>query len=304
MNKVEEKHLREFIRKTFVNTLLEQRKQEQLVERKARLFVRSLIKEVKEKQDWTLINESRDAANPHPNTGINKLRDAIRKAKPSIKTKFQQLTSSPEQRESFSNHLLAAFVRLFDQLDALSASNEVTADAEQTAQELGSSEQPAGDLAPPPDDAQLEKELEDEIGIDLQLESILKELNLNEIDEVEDEEAEANDVVSDELNNEKETEKNKNLSQVEKDVAKKKDIEAKRQEFGKGLDGDATGRNQAFDTFNLVQTYFSDNYLDLDSQDDKAMYKKWALYNLKLLLDSYEEELSPQLEQPNIPNPT
>lgn len=304
MNKVEEKQLREFIRKTFVNTLLEQRKQEQLAERKARIYIRSLIKEEKEKKEWTLINESRDAANPHPNTGINKLRDAIRKAKPSIKTKFQQLTSAPEQRESFSNHLLAAFVRLFDQLDALSASNEVSADAEQTAQVLGSSEQPAGDLSAPPDDAKLEKELEDEIGIDLQLESILKELNLNEIDEVEDEEAEANDVVSDELNNEKETQKNKNLSQVEKDVAKKKDIEAKRQEFGKGLDGDATGRNQAFDTFNLVQTYFSDNYLDLDSQDDKDMYKKWALYNLKLLLDSYEEELAPQLEQPNIPNPT
>jgi hypothetical protein len=304
MNKAEEKQLREFVRKTFVNTLLEQKRQEQLVERKVRLYVRSLIKEIKEKQDWTIINEARDATNPHPNTGINKLRDAIRKAKPSIKTKFQQLTSAPEQRESFSNHLLAAFVRLFDQLDALSASNEVTSNAEQTAQELGSSEQPTGDLAAPPDDAQLEKELEDEIGIDLQLESILKELNLNEIDEVEDDEADANDIVSDELNDEKETEKNKNLSQVEKDVAKKKDIEAKRQEFGKGLDGDATGRNQAFDTFNLVQTYFSDNYLDLDSQDDKEMYKKWALYNLKLLLDSYEEELAPQLQQPNIPNPT
>ena len=304
MNKAEEKQLREFIRNTFVSILLEQRKQEQLVERKARLFVRSLMKEVKEKQDWTLINEARDAANPHPNTGINKLRDAIRKAKPSIKTKFQQLTSAPEQRESFSNHLLAAFVRLFDQLDALSASNEVTADAERTAQDLGSSQQPTGELAPPPEDAQLEKELEDEIGIDLQLEAILRELNLNEIDEVEEEEAAANDVVSDELNNEKETQKNKNLSQVEKDVAKKKDLETKRQEFGKGLDGDATGRNQAFDTFNLVQTYFSDNYLDLDSQDDKDMYKKWALYNLKLLLDSYEEELAPQLQQPNIPNPT
>lgn len=304
MNKAEEKQLREFVRNTFVSILLEQRKQQQLVENKARLYVRSLMKEVKEKQDWTLINEARDAANPHPNTGINKLRDAIRKAKPSIKTKFQQLTSAPEQRESFSNHLLAAFVRLFDQLDALSASNEVTADAEQTAQQLGSSEQPTGELAPPPEDAQLEKELEDEIGIDLQLEAILRELNLNEIDEVEDEEAAANDVVSDELNNEKETQKNKNLSQVEKDVAKKKDLETKRQEFGKGLDGDATGRNQAFDTFNLVQTYFSDNYLDLDSQDDKDMYKKWALYNLKLLLDSYEEELAPQLQQPNIPNPT
>ena len=42
----------------------------------------------------TVINEAKDMANPHPNTGINKLRDAIRKAKPSIKSKFQQLTTS------------------------------------------------------------------------------------------------------------------------------------------------------------------------------------------------------------------
>jgi hypothetical protein len=34
------------------------------------------------------------------------------------------------------------------------------------------------------------------------------------------------------------------------------------------------------------------------------MFKKWGLYNLKLLIDSYEEELNPSLEAPNIENPT
>ena len=73
---------------------------------------------------------------------------------------------------------------------------------------------------------------------------------------------------------------------------------------GAGLEGDSTGRNQAFDAFNLVQSYFSDNYLDLDSPDDREMFKKWGLYNLKLLLDSYEEELIPQLDTPQIENPS
>ena len=44
--------------------------------------------------------------------------------------------------------------------------------------------------------------------------------------------------------------------------------------------------------------------IDLDSSEDKEMFKKWGLYNLKLLLDSYEEELNPGLETPNIQDPT
>ena len=110
-----------------------------------------------------------------------------------------------------------------------------------------------------------------------------------------------NDVVSDELESEKEA--SKNLSQVEKDVEKKKALERDREAFGDGLEGDSTGRNQAYDCFNLVQSYFSDAYLDLNNDEDTTMFKKWCLYNLKLLLDSYEEELSPAGAEPEIENP-
>lgn len=286
MNSNEEKILREFVRKTFVAKMFQEERQNFLQEQKVRSWVRSLISEVKEENRNTVISEAKDMANPHPNTGINKLRDAIRKAKPSIKSKFQQLTSSVEQRESFSNHLLAAFVRLFDQLDALSASQEAESGLETAADELG-------DLAAPPEGSDVETELEDEL--DVQLENFLREIDIDVQD------ADENDVVSDEIKAEKE--QGKNLSQVEKDVEKKKAQDAEREEFGSGIEGDATGRNQAFDAFNLVQTYFSDNYLDLDSPDDREMFKKWGLYNLKLLLDSYEEELAPQLDTPDIPNP-
>jgi len=287
MNSNEEKILREFVRKTFVAKMFQEERQNFLQEQKVRSWVRSLISEVKEENRNTVISEAKDMANPHPNTGINKLRDAIRKAKPSIKSKFQQLTSSVEQRESFSNHLLAAFVRLFDQLDALSASQEAEGGLETAADELG-------DLAAPPEGSDVETELEDEL--DVQLENFLREIDIDVQD------ADENDVVSDEIAAEKE--QKKNLSQVEKDVEKKKAQDAEREEFGSGIEGDATGRNQAFDAFNLVQSYFSDNYLDLDSRDDRDMFRKWGLYNLKLLLDSYEEELNPGIETPNIENPT
>ena len=289
MNSNDEKLVREFVRKTFIAKMLQEEKQNYLYEQKVRTWVKSLINEVVEEEVNTVITEAKDQSNPHPNTGINKLRDSIRKAKPNIKTKFQQLTSSAEQRESFNNHFLAAFVRLFDQLDAITASQEAESGLEDTSAELGGLTEPSSDdLQAPP------KDLESEL--DLQLENILKEIDIDV------ENADDNDVVTGDLEAEKE--QSKELSQVEKDVEKKKAKDREREEFGAGIEGDSTGRNQAFDAFNLVQSYFSDNYLDLDSKEDREMFKKWGLYNLKLLIDSYEEELNPGLAAPNIENPT
>jgi hypothetical protein len=289
MNHKDEKLLREFVRRTIVQPAVQALEEEKRKEDSVRLWVRSHIREFIEKDYNTVINEAKDMANPHPSTGINKLRDAIRKAKPSIKTKFQQLTTSADQRESFSNHLLAAFVRLFDQLDALSAEGNV----EDVAAEDSLAAEPAGtDALQAPDEGDIDD-------IEKELDALMESLTLTE--EEEEELGDDNDVVSDELTAEKEAAKN--LTQVEKDVEKKKSQDREREEFGSGLEGDSTGRNQAYDTFNLVQSYFSDAYLDLNNADDKEMYKKWGLYNLKLLLDSYEEELSPNLETPDIQNP-
>ena len=53
-----------------------------------------------------------------------------------------------------------------------------------------------------------------------------------------------------------------------------------------------------------MQTYFSDAYLDLNNPEDIEMFKKWCLYNIKLLLDKYETELASSPEEPNIEDPT
>ena len=249
-NQKTETLLREHIRSRIKHILLEERKKEQQL----RLVIRSLIKEAK------------DTANPHPSTGINKLRDAFRKAKPTLKSMFLQLTTSEEQRKSFTNHILSAFIRLFDELDAMNAEGSPEIDAPAV-------DAVTSDLQAPPDD----------------FDDMINEIEVKIKDDM--------DIVTAD-------EEPEPKSQVEKDVAKKKDQEAEREEFSSNLKGlDVTGRNQAFDTFRLVQSYFSDAYLDLANEGDKEMFKDWCLYNLDLLMKSFEQQLDPNLERPDIQAP-
>ena len=288
MQKQQEKFLREFIRKTFLSNLLKEQREEHAV----RLYVRSLISEVRDEQTLSTLFEAKDMANPHPNTGINKLRDAIRKAKPSIKSKYQQLTTDGAQRESFTNHFLTAMVRLFDELDALNAQGK---EAEDVAADFGG-EEVGLDLETPPDISS--DDMAADIEADGDLDSLLEAIDID-IDE-----EEANDIVSDEFDEKESAEKEKSKTQAEKDFDKKSETDSEREKFGAGVEGDSTGRNQAFDAFNLVQTYFSDAYLDLNNPEDQEMYKKWGLYNVKLLLDKYEQELNSNPSAPNIEDPT
>jgi len=306
MNKEQEQLLREFVRKNFVPQILKEKREEQVLrehmrkayvfpvlkkieeEKKVRVWARSLITEVMDNLTLETLFEAKDTTNPHPNTGINKLRDALRKAKPSIKTKYQQLTTNPEQRETFSNHFLSAMIRLFDELDALNAEGDI-------ADEIIDTPDENFELESPPDDFEnnIEKGLADLV------EGVLQELEIDIGNE-----EEPVDIISDEFEDAEKSASEKKPSQVEKDVEKKKSQDKEREEFSNGLEGDKTGRNQAFDAFNLVQSYFSDSYLDLDNDEDKEMYKKWCLYNVKLLLDKYEEELISNPEPPKIEDPT
>ena len=278
MNRKDEKLLREFLKKAINPLMFSKEREEYLQEQKVRQWVRTLITEVTSKKVLETLYEAKDMANPHPNTGINKLRDAIRKAKPSIKAKYQQLTTDAEQRDSFSNHFLGAMVRMFDELDALSAQGkQVEFDKSNFNDEPSQKE-----LAVPPSDLS-----SDDIADDIEdgefniVESILREIDVDIQDASEEEKIE-NDIVSDE--EAMDNENNKEKSQLQKDFEKKSEVENKRKEFGDGIEGDSTGRNQAFDAFNLVQSYFSDAYLDLNNPDDQEMFKKWGLYNTKLLL--------------------
>lgn len=271
--------MRLYIRNKIKKQLWEQKKEEEKQEHQLRLVIRTIIKEAKE------------IANPHPNTGINKLRDAFRKAKPTLKAKYQQLTTSEEQRQTFSAHMLRAFVRLFDELDALQAKGDVEGEVEDIETAVGKA--PDLGLEAPPEDEEAE-EVENEI------DELLQEM-INEVQvDIKDDDM---DIVSDDEKDAEEKEVEDNKSQAEKDFDKKKESDKEKEEFGAGLDGDATGRNQAFDAFRLVQTYFSDAYLDLSNEEDQKMYRDWCLYNMKLLFQNFEESLPTNPEEPEIENP-
>ena len=254
--------MREYIRNKIRSHLNESIRREEEQEYQLRLVIRDIIKEAKEN------------ANPHPNTGINKLRDSFRKAKATIKSKFQQLTTDPEQRKTFRAHMLNAFEKLFFELDALNAKGLPE-------------EEPEGDdmdLQAPPDET-----LGDDTGGDVEdeIDAILKEVKVELEPDVE---ADQEETGEDE--------------QTKKDFEKKTKENEEKESFNDNIEaGDTTGRNQAFDTFRLVQSYFSDAYLDLDNEDDKKMFKDWCLYNMKLLLDNYEDQLAAAPEEPNIQNP-
>jgi hypothetical protein len=268
--------MRKYIRGKIQKQLNEQEKKAEQQEHQLRLVIRSLIKEAKE------------MANPHPNTGINKLRDAFRKAKPTLKAKYQQLTSTREQRETFTAHMLRAFVRLFDELDALQAQGDIESSLEDIEAEAGPMSTETGLEAPP--EGQTADQIESELDALLQevyneVQSTLKEQEI--------------DIVSDEEKKEQEVTK----SQAQKDFEKKKEAEGAKVEFGGEMEGDTTGRNQAFDAFRLVQSYFSDAYLDLANADDQKMYRDWCLFNLKLLFQNFEESLPQAPDEPTIDNP-
>jgi hypothetical protein len=272
--------MRAYIRGKIKKQLNEQKRRDNEQERQLRLVIRGLIKEAKE------------MANPHPNTGINKLRDSFRKAKATLKTKYQQLTSTEEQRKTFTSHMLRAFVRLFDELDALQAQGDIESSLEDIESAAGSLGTDTGLQAPPED--QGAKEIEAEL--DGMLQEVLNEVQI-------DLEDEGIDVVTDEEAAAEEKERERNKSQAEKDYNKKREKDSEKAEFGGELDGDTTGRNQAFDAFRLVQSYFSDAYLDLANASDQEMYRDWCLFNLKLLFKNFEESLPQSPEEPIIADP-
>lgn len=256
-----EKLMRQYIRNKIRSQLQEQIKLEEQEEHKLRLVIRELIKEAKEN------------ANPHPNTGINKLRDSFRKAKATIKSKFQQLTTDPKQRETFRAHILNAFSNLFIELDGLNAKGLPEEKPEEDEMELQA----------PPDEGENQ---DSELDLGDEVDAILKEVKIDLPDDIEIEDMPTGD------------------EQTKKDFAKKEKENDEKANLNPEIEqGDTTGRNQAFDTFRLVQSYFSDAYLDLDNEDDKQMFKDWCLYNMKLLLDSYEKQLAAAPEEPNIENP-
>jgi len=302
MNRNEEKLLREFVRRTIVQPTLSKIKEEKRNQNRARLWIRSLIRESIQERDFNVIKEAKDSAKPHPKTSINFLRDSFRKLLPNLEKDYKMLTTSEEQRESFEKHYLAAVIRMFDQADGLSAAVDV-----EDYGDLG-----AEPVLKNPDEAPEESDTEtpetqdsgeaSEAG-DSEIDDLLGDVET--LQEGEDDLDKAlQEVDVDVVSDLKPEEKKTGLEgDIDKELTKKSEVEKDREKFGAGIEGDVTGRNKAYDSFKNTNNYILSNYRDLSDEADREEFKKWCIYNLKLSFDGFKQELKNTPDLPDIANP-
>ena len=85
------------------------------------------------------------------------------------------------------------------------------------------------------------------------------------------------------------------------------------EKFAKGLEHrklDKTGRNAAFTTFEKIHHQIENEYSKLDpdsivedrEETEREIFRDYLLLNLKLYFDKFEEDLSPNLEEPITPS--
>ncbi len=101
---VAEELIRSYVRKRISSQLNKQK----LAENKIRQAVRKLLIEV--------TADTKEA--PAKSTGINVLADLLEKIVPIIEGDYKMLTTSPEQRESFKNHIIQAVKGALKPIDA------------------------------------------------------------------------------------------------------------------------------------------------------------------------------------------
>ena len=90
---VEEIKLRKIIREGIKYKIKEREEKNLQEEKELRLVIKKLLQE-------------KDEEPPHPITGINVLRDLLKKIVPTIENSYKQLTTNDEQRKSFRAHLV------------------------------------------------------------------------------------------------------------------------------------------------------------------------------------------------------
>jgi len=158
---IEEQVLRDTIRKAIKLARAKRQNLGALEERALRRFVRNII------QEKTAVNDE----NPHEKTGINKLRQTLKKVIPQIRDDYLSLTTDVAQRKSYIAHLING-------IDNLLAPIQMNIDAPEGA--------PMGDLE---EDIEVDIGKEDDRFIDIGSDILPgMEAEEEEVPEVDDEE--------------------------------------------------------------------------------------------------------------------
>jgi hypothetical protein len=264
-----------------------------IVERKLRMYIRDKIKKIKYQQlkaqmlqemqlrqvIRTLLKEGDISdIHPHRSTGINILEDLLKKMIPTLRTDFKRLTTDESQRKSFRAHMVKAI------RDALLPSM-VNSKYLQTLPPVGGSGALMAEPAPEPEEPEEieEPEAEEEGGDDDEeaLAALEEDQELQMLDELDIDVADDGD-------------EEKKLP-IEDD-----DTPSEEEAFGAGLEGlDETGRNMAFACFKKVSQYILDAYDSLANPKDKEIFVDYLVTNVKLYFDKFEDELQKNVEEPS-----
>lgn len=252
----EEKMLREYIRKKISKIIFEQEKQEYQL----RTIIRKLLRE----GDISDIH-------PHRSTAINTLEDVLKKAIPTLRKDYKNLTTDKSQRESFRAHILKAM-------------KDIVAPAMNNAKYASGGallSEPAALGGDAPEEETEEETDEEDTG---------------------EETGDAVDDLAGDL---------KALEEAEIDIVDKSDDEKKlnvepdeepdeKEEFG--IEGmDETGRNMAYTTFRKISQYILDAFDMLANTKDKEVFIDYLLTNTKLYFNKFEDELQNTVDEPDSP---
>ena len=99
----------------------------------------------------------------------------------------------------------------------------------------------------------------------------------------------------------------------EKDDGEPEEEVTPEDDFVKGLEGrdlDKTGRNAAFEAFNKIKNQIENEYSKLDAdtvvdgrdETEREIFRDYILLNMKLYFDKFEEDLTPDPEEPTTPS--
>ena len=211
----------------------------------------------------SLIKEAEEADKaPHRSTGINVLADVLKKIVPVLEQDYKALTTDPTQRESFRAHIINAAQNAIAPVSASGEADE------------------GGDSSPELSDSEV-SELEE-------IEVVMGD----DAEALEDEE----EVVADAGEDEEELDASDELGD---DAFIDIDDAQPEEEDNFGIEGkDDTGRNFAQASFDKIEKQIIDAYALLGNDEDKELFYKYLVTNLKLYFDKFEDELASVLPEP------
>jgi len=253
-NMQNEQLLRESIRKLIKKkyNLFEKQKSE---ENKLRTVIQEIIKES------TKVSDS-----PTKSTGINKLIGVLKIILPTVETGFKGLTTSSEQRESYKQHLVKAFVDTLSPVDVI---NKV-GDPDHNPEVAEEAEMPEAPLAEQAGDA-----------VDVDFKGINVDRKPEE-DPFETEEDKAGK--EEEAAAEEEEEKRFDAEAIEGPEGEKKP-------FPEIAGLDPTGRDEAVDIYKKTKDAILRTYKRLHNQGDRDHFQDYLITNLLLYFDKWESDI-------------